>query len=47
MKFADDKGFWKLLIDRRMYGVNGQFQGLTPTTTEGFTANMVDPEWTG
>ena len=45
--FSEDPGYWKLLIDRRMYDVRGQFQGLTPTTTDGFTPNMVDPEWTG
>lgn len=45
--FSADPGYWKLLIDRRMYDVKGQYQGLTPTSTDGFTPNMVDPEWTG
>ena len=45
--FAGDKGYWKLLIDRRMYDVNGNYQWLDPVTTEGYNPDFVDPEWTG
>ena len=41
--FADDKGYWKTLIDRRMYGVDKKFQDLTPVTAENFTTDLVDP----
>ncbi len=41
--FVEDKGYWKLLIDRRMYDVNGNFQGLTPVSSEGFNPDLVDP----
>ena len=45
--FIHDKGFWKLLIDRRMYDRNGNFQDLTPVDAAGFEPHMVDPKWTG
>ena len=45
--FAEDHGYWKLLIDRRMYDRNGRFQDLTPTNSEGFTPDLVDPVVTG
>ena len=45
--FIHDKGFWKLLIDRRMYDRNKQFQDLTPVDAGGFEPHMVDPKWTG
>lgn len=44
--FSEDPGYWKLLIDRRMYDRNGKFQDLTPVTVDGFEADMVDPEKT-
>jgi len=44
--FADHKGFWKLLIDRRMYDVKGRFQDLDPVTTDNYDPRTVDPEWT-
>ncbi len=45
--FIHDKGFWKLLIDRRMYDCEGNFQDLTPVDSSGFEPHMVDPKWTG
>ena len=45
--FAGMPGYWKLLIDRRMYDVAGEYQGLTPVTTEGYDPKLVDPQWTG
>nr|CAI9751833.1 DarB-like antirestriction [Caudoviricetes sp.] len=44
--FCEDPGYWKLLIDRRMYDRNGNFQDLTPVTVDGFNVDMVDPEKT-
>lgn len=44
--FTDDRGYWKVLIDRRMYGLSGAYQGLTPVTAENFTPDLVDPEKT-
>lgn len=44
--FSGDKGYWKLLIDRRMYGVDGKFQDLTPVTTVNFNPDLIDPEMT-
>ena len=44
--FADDKGYWKLLIDRRMYKVDGTFQDLDPVSTDNYTPNLVDPDVT-
>ena len=44
--FTDDRGYWKVLIDRRMYGLAGAYQGLTPVTAENFTPDLVDPEKT-
>ena len=41
--FTDDRGYWKTLIDRRMYGVDKKFQGLSPVTAENFTTDLVDP----
>ena len=41
--FIDQPGYWKLLIDRRMYDVNGNFQDLTPTNSDGFSTDLVDP----
>jgi hypothetical protein len=45
--FADEPGYWKLLIDRRMYDRQGKFQDLTPVTLDGFTPDLCDPEKTG
>lgn len=44
--FADDPGYWKLLIDRRMYDREGKFQDLTPVDSEGLEPNMYDPKET-
>lgn len=44
--FVDSKGYWKLLIDRRMYGVDGKFQDLTPVDSEGFKPEYTDSELT-
>ena len=44
--FADEKGYWKLLIDRRMYDTAGRFQDLTPVSTDNYTPDLVDPEIT-
>ena len=45
--FIDDKGYWKLLIDRRMYDREGNFQDITPVETEGIRPEFLDPEETG
>ena len=44
--FVDSRGYWKLLIDRRMYGVDGKFQDLTPVDSEGFKPEYTDSELT-
>lgn len=44
--FVDDAGYWKLLIDRRMYDRNGNFQDLTPVDASGFNADFVDQDKT-
>jgi len=44
--FADDPGYWKLLIDRRMYDREGKFQDLTPVDSEGLESSMYDPKET-
>ncbi len=41
--FVDDRGFWKVLIDRRMYDTEGRFQPLRPVDVAGFTMELVDP----
>ena len=41
--FVDDRGYWKTLIDRRMYGIDKKFQDLSPVTAENFTTDLVDP----
>jgi hypothetical protein len=40
--FVNDKGYWKLLIDRRMYKCDGNFQDLTPVTVDGFSTDLID-----
>lgn len=42
--FCEDMGYWKLLIDRRMYDTKGKFQDLTPVSVEGFETDMVNPD---
>ena len=32
--FVHDPGYWKLLIDRRMYDRAGKYQWLDPVTSE-------------
>lgn len=44
--FADDPGYWKLLIDRRMYDRRGNYQDLTPVDSSGLDSSMYDPEQT-
>lgn len=44
--FMDSDGYWKLLIDRRMYRVDGTYQGLDPVDSSGFDAHDADPRWT-
>lgn len=44
--FTDNKGFWKLLIDRRMYDTRGVYQDLTVVDMQDFTPDLVDPEQT-
>lgn len=41
--FLSDPGFWKLLIDRRMYDRNGNYQWLDPVSSEGFEGSLIDP----
>jgi len=43
--FIDSPGYWKLLIDRRMYDVNKQFQDLTPINSDGFSVEMLDKKY--
>lgn len=45
--FIDSKGYWKLLIDRRMYDVNGRYQDLTTIDSREFDPDYVDPTETG
>lgn len=45
--FADSPGYWKLLIDRRMYDTNGKYQGLDAVDSAGFEPSLVDPQETG
>lgn len=42
--FTQDKGYWKLLVDRRMYDVDGNFQGLTPVSVSGYSTELTDPK---
>lgn len=44
--FVDDSGYWKLLIDRRMYDREGNYQGLTPVDISGFKADFIDQDKT-
>lgn len=44
--FVDDAGYWKLLIDRRMYDRNGNYQDLTPVDASGFKADFIDQDKT-
>lgn len=44
--FTDNKGFWKLLIDRRMYDTRGVYQDLTVVDMQDFNPDLVDPEQT-
>ena len=41
--FSEDPGYWKLLIDRRMYGVDGKFQDLDPVSSDNLTSDLYDP----
>ena len=45
--FVHDPGYWKLLIDRRMYDRNGKYQWLDPVTSENFEPDLVNPLKTG
>lgn len=44
--FADYKGYWKLLIDRRMYDRLGNYQDLVKVNTSKFTPDLIDPSKT-
>lgn len=44
--FVNDKGYWKLLIDRRMYDRNGKYQWLDPVDSDNFETSLVDPRET-
>lgn len=44
--FADYKGYWKLLIDRRMYDRSGNYQDLVKVNTSKFTPDLIDPSKT-
>ena len=44
--FVDDSGYWKLLIDRRMYDREGNYQDLTPVDISGFKADFIDQDKT-
>ena len=41
--FTNEDGYWKLLIDRRMYDREGKYQDITPIDSEGFRGDMIDP----
>lgn len=41
--FTNDKGYWKLLVDRRMYDIHDKFQDLDPVTSEDYTNELVHP----
>ena len=41
--FLNDKGAWKLLIDRRMYDREGKFQDLGAVSSENFDSKLIDP----
>ncbi len=41
--FTNEDGYWKLLIDRRMYDREGNYQDITPIDSEGFRGDMIDP----
>ncbi|MBR1387289.1 MAG: hypothetical protein IJ553_02635 [Alloprevotella sp.] len=41
--FTDCEGYWKLLIDRRMYDRDGRYQRMTPIDSGGFREEMIDP----
>lgn len=42
--FRNDKGYWKLLIDRRMYGRNGKYNPLVHINVSGLSLNQLDRE---
>ena len=42
--FTNDKGYWKLLVDRRMYDIHDKFQDLDPVTSEDYTNELVHPD---
>ena len=44
--FLDDKGAWKLLIDRRMYDTNGNYQDIDSVSVKGFSTDLIDPRET-
>ena len=49
--FTELPGYWKVLVDRRMYDTKGRYQGLTPislvnkgSTQRGFLNELITPE---
>lgn len=45
--FVHDPGYWKLLIDRRMYNTKGEYQWLDPVSSDNFSTDLVNPAETG
>lgn len=41
--FVHDPGYWKLLIDRRMYDRAGKYQWLDPVSSEDFNTDLINP----
>ena len=41
--FVDAPGYWKLLIDRRMYDREGKYQWLDPVDSSAFDSSLVNP----
>ena len=43
--FIDEPGYWKVLIDRRMYDTNGNYQSITPVDITNFDVNTLSSAW--
>ena len=43
--FIDEPGYWKVLIDRRMYDTNGNYQSVTPVDITNFDVNTLSSAW--
>ena len=43
--FIDEPGYCKVLIDRRMYDTNGNYQSVTPVDITNFDVNTLSSAW--